>query len=242
MSLSSISIRRPILAIVFSLIIILFGVVSITFLEVREYPNVDPPVVTVTTTYPGANSDIIESQITEPLEQNINGIDGIRVLSSVSREQASVITIEFNLDRDLEGAANDVRDRVSRSMRLLPRDVDNPVVEKADADNTPIISMFISSDTKNILEINDFATNVIKERIQTIPGVSTVRIMGERRYAMRMWLDPSKLAAYKLTPLDIQQALDKENVELPSGRIEGNTTELTVRTSTTSLSNRIRIT
>jgi multidrug efflux pump len=230
MSLSSISIRRPILAIVFSLIIILFGVVSITFLEVREYPNVDPPVVTVTTTYPGANSDIIESQITEPLEQNINGIDGIRVLSSVSREQASVITIEFNLDRDLEGAANDVRDRVSRSMRLLPRDVDNPVVEKADADNTPIISMFISSDTKNILEINDFATNVIKERIQTIPGVSTVRIMGERRYAMRMWLDPSKLAAYKLTPLDIQQALDKENVELPSGRIEGNTTELTVRT------------
>ena len=152
------------------------------------------------------------------------------MLSSVSREQASIITVEFNLDRDLEGAANDVRDRVSRAMRLLPRDVDNPVVEKADADNTPIITLFISSDTKNILEINDFATNVIKERIQTIPVVSSVRIMGERRYAMRMWLDPARLAAHKLTPLDIQNALERENVELPSGRIEGNTTELTVRT------------
>jgi multidrug efflux pump len=230
MSLSAVSIRRPVLAIVLSLVLIIFGIVSFTFLEVREYPNVDSPVVTVTTNYPGANSDVIESQITEPLEQSLNGIEGISSLTSTSREQSSQIRVEFTLDRKLEEAANDVRDRVSRSQRFLPKDADPPIVEKSDADNTPIIFMFVQSDSKSILEVNDFATNVIKERIQTIDGVSSVRIFGEKKYAMRMWLDPSKLAAYKMTPLDVQTALEKENIELPSGRIEGDNTELTVRT------------
>lgn len=230
MSLSATSIKRPVLSIVFSLVIIIFGVVAFTFLEVREYPSVDPPIVTVSTNYPGANSDVIETQITEPLEQSLNGIDGIRTLTSQSREGQSQITIEFDISRDLEQATNDVRDRVSSAQRNLPRDVDNPVIQKSDADDSPIIFMYVQSDSRNILEVNDFATNVIAERIQTIPGVSTVRIFGERKYAMRMWLDPEKLAAYKITPLDVQTALSKENVELPSGRIEGNNTELTIRT------------
>lgn len=230
MSLSATSIRRPVLSIVLSLIIIILGVVAFTFLEVREYPSVDPPIVTVTTNYPGANSDVIETQITEPLEQSLNGIEGIRTLTSQSREGSSQITIEFDLSRDLEEATNDVRDRVSSAQRNLPRDVDAPTIQKSDADDTPIIFMYVQSDTRNILEVNEFATNVIKERIQTIPGVSTVRIFGERKYAMRMWLNPEKLAAYKLTPLDVQTALEKENVELPSGRIEGDNTELTIRT------------
>lgn len=230
MSLSATSIRRPVLSIVYSLVLIIFGIVAFTFLEVREYPSVDPPIVTVSTNYPGANSDVIETQITEPLEQSLNGIDGIKTLSSQSREGSSQITIEFDISRDLEQATNDVRDRVSSAQRNLPRDVENPVIQKSDADDSPIIFMYVQSDSKNILEVNDFATNVIKERIQTIPGVSTVRIFGERKYAMRMWLDPDKLAAYKLSPLDVQTALTKENVELPSGRIEGNNTELTIRT------------
>lgn len=230
MSLSATSIRRPVLSIVYSLILIIFGIVAFTFLEVREYPSVDPPIVTVTTNYPGANSDVIETQITEPLEQALNGIDGIKTLSSQSREGSSQITIEFDIARDLEQATNDVRDRVSGAQRNLPRDVDNPVIQKSDADDSPIIFMYVQSDSRNILEVNDVATNIVKERIQTIPGVSTVRIFGERKYAMRMWLDPDKLAAYKLSPLDVETALSKENVELPSGRIEGNNTELTIRT------------
>ena len=230
MSISSTSIRRPVLSIVCSLIIIIFGVVAFTFLEVREYPSVDPPIVTVTTNYPGANSDVIENQITEPLEQSLNGIDGIKTLTSESREGSSRIRVEFSLDRNLEEATNDVRDRVSNAQRNLPRDADNPSIQKSDADDSPIIFMYVQSNSKNILEVNDFATNVIKERIQTIPGVSTVRIFGERKYAMRMWLDPSKLAAYRLTPIDIQNALERENVELPSGRIEGDKTELSIRT------------
>ncbi|MFI5212179.1 MAG: efflux RND transporter permease subunit, partial [Ignavibacteria bacterium] len=230
MSLSATSIRRPVLSIVYSLILIIFGIVAFTFLEVREYPSVDPPIVTVSTNYPGANSDVIETQITEPLEQALNGIDGIKTLSSQSREGSSQITIEFDISRELEEATNDVRDRVSGAQRNLPKDVDNPVIQKSDADDSPIIFMYVQSDSKSILEVNDFATNVVKERIQTIPGVSTVRIFGERKYAMRMWLDPDKLAAYKLSPLDVETALSKENVELPSGRIEGNNTELTIRT------------
>lgn len=230
MSLSATSIKRPVLSIVMSLIIIIFGIVAFTFLEVREYPSVDPPIVTVNTSYPGANSDVIETQITEPLEQALNGIEGIKTITSQSREGSSQIRIEFSLERDLEEAANDVRDRVSGALRNLPRDIDNPVIQKSDADDTPIIFMYVQSDVKNILEVNDFATNVIKERVQTIPGVSTVRIFGERKYAMRMWLDPVKLAAYKLTPLDVQNALENENVELPSGRIEGDKSELSIRT------------
>ena len=230
MSLSATSIRRPVLSIVFSLIIIIFGIVAFTFLEVREYPSVDPPIVTVTTGYPGANSEVIETQITEPLEESLNGIDGIKSITSQSREGQSQITIEFSLERNLEDASNDVRDRVSRALRNLPTDVDPPVVQKSDADDSPIIFMYVQSNTRDILDVNAFATNVIKERIQTIPGVSTVRIFGERRYAMRMWLDPEKLAAYQLTPLDVRTALERENVELPSGRIEGDNTELTIRT------------
>lgn len=230
MSLASISIRRPVLAIVMSIVIILFGVIGFLYLGVREYPAVDPPIITVATSYTGANADIVESQITEPLEESINGIAGIKSITSVSREGASSITVEFNLEIPLEDAANDVRDRVSRARRSLPPEVDSPVVSKADANSSPIVFLSIRSDTRNPLELTEIANNVFKERLQTIPGVSDVQIWGSKRYSMRLWMDPAKLSAYQLTPGDIRQALERENVELPSGRIEGNTTELTVRT------------
>lgn len=230
MGLWSLSIRRPILSIVMSLVILIFGIISYFYLGVREYPAVDPPVVTVTTTYPGANPDIIESQITEPLEESISGIAGIRTITSVSSYGRSTIRVEFTVDQDLEAAANDVRDRVSRAIRLLPPDVDPPVVQKVDADAFPIIVLTVQSDKRSLLELTDIAINVFKERLQTIPGVSEVRIWGEKKYSMRIWMDPVKLAAYHLTPLDIRNALARENIELPSGRIEGRTTELTIRT------------
>ncbi|HCA42688.1 MAG TPA: acriflavin resistance protein [Bacteroidetes bacterium] len=230
MRLSEVCIKRPVLSIVISIVLVLFGIVGFLQLEVREYPNVDPPIITVNTNYPGANSDVIEAQITEPLEQSINGIDGIRIMSSTSREQQSTIRIEFDLSKDIDAAANDVRDRVSRVLRQLPPDVDNPSVEKADADAVPIIIVFVSSESKNILDVNEFAQNVIVERIQTIPGVSSVRIFGQRKYAMRLRLNPDKLASYKITPLEVQNSLQSENIELPSGRIEGDNTELTIKT------------
>lgn len=230
MSLSSLSVRRPVLASVMSIIIVLFGVIGYNYLGVREYPSVDPPIITVSTNYTGANADVIESQITEPLEEQINGIAGIRTMTSVSREGRSTITVEFGLDVDLEAAANDVRDRVSRAVRSLPPDVDNPVISKADADSSPIVFMNVQSDTRDILEVSDIANTIFKERLQTIPGVSQVRIWGEKRYSMRLWLDPNRMASYNVTPIDVQQALDRENIELPSGRIEGLNTELTVRT------------
>lgn len=229
MSLSSISIRRPVLATVMSIVIVLFGIIGYTYLGVREYPAVDPPIVTVTTNYVGANADVIESQITEPLEESINGIAGIRTLTSVSREGRSTITVEFDLETDMEAAANDVRERVSRAQRGLPADVDPPIVTKADADSQPIVFLNVSSDTRPILEVSDIANTRIKERMQTIPGVSAVNIWGEKRYSMRLWMDPAKLAAYNLTPLDVRRALDRENIELPGGRIEGQTVELAVR-------------
>ncbi len=231
MSLSSISIRRPVLAVVFSLLIVVFGVVGFLYLGVREYPAVDPPVITVTTNYPGANADVIESQITEPLEQSLNGIDGINQITSTSKEQSSVIRVEFDLEMDLEAAANDVRDRVSRALRQLPKDIDNPIVEKSDANGEALVFMTVSSNSRNVLEVSDIASNIIKEKVQTIPGVSNVRIFGEKKYAMRLWLDPLKMAAANVTPQDVQSALARENVELPSGRIEGDNTELSVRTS-----------
>lgn len=231
MSLSSISINRPVLAVVFSLLIVVFGIVGFLYLGVREYPAVDPPVITVTTNYAGANADVIESQITEPLEQSLNGIDGINQITSTSKEQSSVIRVEFDLEMDLEAAANDVRDRVSRALRQLPKDIDNPIVEKSDANGESLVFMTVSSDSRNVLEVSDIASNVIKEKIQTIPGVSNVRIFGEKKYAMRIWLDPQKMAAANVTPQDVQSALTRENVELPSGRIEGENTELSVRTS-----------
>ncbi len=230
MSLSSLSIRRPVLATVMSMLIVLFGVIGYSYLGVREYPAVDPPIVTVTTNYVGANADVIESQITEPLEESINGIAGIRSITSVSREGRSTITVEFLLEVDMEAAANDVRDRVSRALRLLPQDVDPPIVNKADADSSPIVFLNVSSDIRSALEVSDIANTLIRERMQTISGVSEVRIWGEKRYSMRLWMDPGKLAAYGLTPLDVRQAIDRENIELPSGRIEGFSTELSVRT------------
>jgi len=231
MSISTTSIKRPVLAIVMNLMILLFGVIGYNFLGVREFPNIDPTVVSVRTSYPGANSDIIESQITEPLEKSINGIDGIRNMSSSSNQGSSTITIEFNLGKNIEEAANDVRDKVSQAARNLPKDIDgNPVVSKADANSDAIITMTIQSDKRNQLELSDYAENVIAERIQTIPGVSSVQIQGQKKYAMRLRIDPNKLAALGLTSQDIVTALDNENVELPSGKITGASTELTVKT------------
>src|ERR1035437_5945887 len=231
MSLSSISIKRPVLAIVMSIVIVLFGIIGYTYLGVREYPSIDPPIITVRTSYSGANADVIESQITEPLEKSINGISGIRSISSSSNLGSSIITVEFNLDADREAAANDVRDKVAQAVRQLPLDIDAiPTVTKSDANSDAIVTLTIQSDTKNILQVSDYGENVIAERLQTIPGVSSIQIWGQKKYAMRLWLDPTKLASYKLTPLVIRDALDRENVQLSSGKIEGNTTELTVNT------------
>jgi multidrug efflux pump len=213
-----------------SLVIILLGVIGFMFLGVREFPSVDPPVVTVSTTYVGANSSVIESQITEPLEEAVNGVQGVRTITSVSREGRSNITVEFELGVDLEAAANDVRDKVSGALNRLPPDVDPPRVEKADADSSPIIFLTVVSSKRNLLELSRIAELYFKERIQTIPGVSSVQVWGERRYSMRLWMDPIKLASLKLAPSDVLQAVNRENVELPSGRVEGSNTELTVRT------------
>jgi multidrug efflux pump len=230
MSLYSLSIRRPVLATVFALLIMIFGAVGFYFLGVREYPAVDPPVISVTTQYRGANADVIDSQITEPLEEQINGIDGIRTIESVSRQGRSTVTVEFDLGSDLERAANDVRDRVSRAQQQLPPDAEPPSVSKSDASAPPIVFLNIKSDTRSLMELTEIADKRFKERLQTIEGVSRVDIWGEKTYSMRLRLDPQQLAAYNLTPLDVRRALDRSNVELPSGRIEGETIELTVRT------------
>jgi len=230
MSLSSVSINRPVLATVFAILILLFGVVGVTYLGIREFPSVDPPIISVNTSYPGANSDVIETQITEPLEQSINGIPGIRSLTSISHQGGSHITVEFELSVDMETAANDVRDKVSQAMRMLPRDCDPPTVAKADADANPIMFLTVESKKRSLLEISEIAELTIKEQLQTISGVSAVMIWGQKRYAMRLWLDPVKLAGYKLTPMDVRNAISRENVELPSGSIEGDNTELTIRT------------
>ena len=230
MNISELSIRRPVLATVLTIIILLFGLIGYTTLGVREYPSVDNPIISVTCSYSGANADIIESQITEPLEQNINGIPGIRSLSSVSQQGQCRITVEFELSVDLETAANDVRDKVSRAQRYLPRDCDPPTVSKADADASPILMVAIQSNTRSLLELSEIADLTVKEQLQTISDVSSVSIWGEKRYSMRLWLDPTKMAGYGITPVDIKNAIDNENVELPSGSIEGNTMELTLRT------------
>ena len=229
MSLSSTSIERPVLATVFSLVILLFGAIGMTYLGVREFPSVDPPLISVSTSYPGANSDVIETQITEPLEQSINGIPGIRTLSSRSSQGRSEISVEFELTVDLETAANDVRDKVSQAQRFLPRDCDPPTVSKADADASPIMFIAVKSPKRSLLELSEIADLTFKEQLQTVSGVSSIMIWGEKRYAMRIWLDPAKLAGYQMTPLDVRNAISRENVELPAGSIEGNTTELTIR-------------
>ena len=231
MNISEISLRRPVLATVLNIVIVLFGIIGFTFLGVRDYPAIDPPMVSVRTNYPGANADIIESQITEPLEKAINGIAGIKNITSSSSQGTSSINVEFDLSIDMETAANDVRDKVSQAVRSLPQDLDAPpVVSKADASADNIIAMTVQSNTRNQLEITEYANNVLVDRLQTIPGVSGINIWGEKRYAMRVWFDPSKLSAYNLTPGDVEAALARENVELPSGKISGNSTELSVRT------------
>ncbi len=229
-SLANISIDRPVLAIVMSIVILLFGFIGFNYLGVREYPSVDPPVITVSTSYVGASADVIETQITEPLEESINGIDGIKSLTSVSRDGRSTITVEFGLDQDLESAANDVRDRVSRAIGRIPPDADPPRVSKADADSQPIIALRIYSPKRNLLELTEIGENLFKETFQTIKGVSEVRVWGAKKYSIRLWMDPDRLAAYQITPLEVFNAVNTQNVELPSGRIEGSQMELTVRT------------
>jgi multidrug efflux pump len=230
MSLSSVSIKRPVLATVMSIVIVVFGVIGYNFLGIRDFPSIDPPIISVSTSYSGANADVIESQITEPLEKAINGVPGIRNISSSSSVGSSNITVEFDLDADLETAANDVRDKVSQAQRQLPQDITAPpVVTKADANADNIISVSVTSDKRNIMQVNDYAENVLQEGLQTIPGVSAINIQGQRQYAMRLWIDPAKLSALGLAATEITDALNRENVELPAGKIEGNNTELIIR-------------
>ena len=230
MNISELSIRRPVLATVMTVIILLFGMIGYFYIGVREYPSVDNPIISVSCSYAGANADVIENQITEPLEQNINGIPGIRSLTSVSQQGQSRITVEFELSVDLETAANDVRDKVSRAQRYLPRDCDPPTVSKADADASPILMVALQSEKRSLLELSEIADLTVKEQLQTISDVSSVSIWGEKKYSMRLWLDPIKMAGYGITPMDVKNAVDNENVELPSGSIEGNTIELNIRT------------
>jgi HAE1 family hydrophobic/amphiphilic exporter-1/multidrug efflux pump len=230
MNISELSIKRPILATVMNLFIILFGVIGYTYLGVRDYPAIDPPMITVNTSYTGANSDIIESQITEPLEKSINGIPGIRTISSTSSVGRSSISVEFNISADLEAAANDVRDKVSQAVRNLPQDIDAPpVVTKSDANSDFIILLAVQSPSKGLLELSDYAENVLLNKFQTIPEVSAVNIVGQKRPSMRLWVDPDKLNSYNVTFNDISAVLNKENVDIPSGKIYGNKTELTIR-------------
>ncbi|MBK6701668.1 MAG: efflux RND transporter permease subunit [Saprospiraceae bacterium] len=231
MNISHFSLRRPVFAVVMNIVIVLFGIIGFRFLGVRDFPAIDPPTVSIKTNYPGANADIIESQISEPLEKAINGIAGIKNITSLSSQGSSSINVEFELNEDMESAANDVRDKVAQAIRNLPSDLDAPpVVSKADASSESILSMTVKSDTKNQLELTEFANNNLLEKLQTIPGVSSIMIWGEKKYAMRIWMDPVKLNAFGLTVQDIQEALIKENIEMPAGKISGNTSELSVRT------------
>jgi multidrug efflux pump len=230
MNLSELSLKRPVLAIVCSILIIIFGAIGYSFLGVREYPAIDPAVISVRTSYVGASADIIEQQITEPLEKAVNGVQGVKNITSNSAQGSSSITVEFELGVDLEKAANDIRDKVGQAIGNLPRDIDGPpTVSKSDADSDPIMFIIIQSQKKTLLELSDFAENVVQERLQTISGVSSAGSFG-KQYAMRLWIDPSKLAAYKLTIQDIRAALDRENIELPGGKIRGDATQLIVKT------------
>lgn len=230
MRLPQISIQRPVLATMMSLALCLFGAISLTQLPIRELPDIDPPIINVTTVYPGANAAVVESEITERLEEAINNVTGIKTLSSESREQVSNITIEFNLSRDIDIAAQDVRDRVSRVRGRLPENIDEPVISKQDSDARPIIWVGMSSDRFTPLEMTDLAEKQIKNRLQTVEGVSSIYIGGEQRFAIRLWLDSEKMAAHQVTVLDVQQALREQNVELPSGRIENWDREMTIQT------------
>ncbi len=232
MSIADFSLRRPVFATVMSILIVFFGIIGYRYLGVREYPAIDPPVITVRTAYTGANADVVESQITEPLEKIINGIAGIRTISSQSALGSSTITVEFELGADLERAANDVRDKVSQAQRNLPQDIDAPpVVSKSDANSDPVMFLPLQSSTRSVMELSEYAENNLLEKIQTIPGVSQVQVFGDKRPAMRLWIDPARLTAHQLTVQDVQAALNRQNVELPGGKIRGNATELTVKTA-----------
>jgi len=232
MGITELCVRRPVFATVLSLIVFLLGLVAYERLNVREYPNIDPPVVNVNTTYPGASAAIIESQVTQILEESLAGIEGVDFVSSISREEESQITVNFRLTRDPDSAAADVRDRVSRVRGRLPEEIEEPVIEKVEADAQPIIYLAFSSDQHSSLEITDYADRYVKDQLQTLPGVSQVRIFGEREYSMRIWLDPLRMAAYDLTPPDVENALRRQNVEVPAGRIESTMRELTVLSET----------
>lgn len=230
MNISELSLKRPVLATVMNLAIILFGVVGLTFLAVRDYPAIDPPIINVSTSYTGANADIIESQITEPLEKQVNGIPGIRTITSSSSQGNSNITVEFNLGVDLEAAASDVRDKVSQAARSLPQDIDAaPVIRKSDANSDFILILAVQSQTKSLLELSDYAENVLQQQLQTINQVSAINIFGQKRYSMRIWLNPDKMNAYGVTFSDIRTALNSENIEIPPGKISGDNTDLTIR-------------
>ena len=228
MVVSDICIKRPVFATVLSLLVVLIGLVSYTKLTVREYPNIDEPVVTVDTTYRGASADIVESRVTKPLEDSLAGIEGVDVISSISRSERSQISVRFRLERDADNAAADVRDRVSRVRRALPDDIDEPVIAKVEADANPIIWLAFSSDRHSPLEVTDVANRIVKPRLQTLPGAADARVFGERRYSMRIWLDRDRLAAYGLTAQDVEDALRRQNVELPAGRIESQKREFSV--------------
>jgi len=230
MNISELSLRRPVLATVMNLGIILFGVVGLTFLAVRDYPAIDPPIISVSTSYTGANADIIESEITEPLEKQLNGIPGIRTITSSSSQGSSNISLEFNLGVDLEDAASDVRDKVGQAARSLPDDIDAlPVVSKSDANSDFILILAVQSQTKSLSELSDYAENVLQQQLQTINQVSAVNIFGQKRYSMRIWLNPDRMSAYNVAFSDIRNALNSENIELPPGRISGSNTDLTIR-------------
>jgi multidrug efflux pump len=228
MVISDICIRRPVFATVLSLLVLLIGLMSYSRLTVREYPNIDEPVVTVDTRYRGASAEIVESQVTKPLEDSLAGIEGVDVLSSISRQERSQITVRFRVERDADSAAADVRDRVSRVRQRLPDDIDEPVIAKVEADASPIIWVAFSSDRHSPMEISDFANRIIKPRMQTLPGAADARLYGERRASMRIWLDRDRLAAFGLTVQDVEDAIRRQNVELPAGRIESREREFAV--------------
>jgi len=232
MKISEICIRRPVFATVLSLVVILLGLVSYTRLSVREYPKIDEPVVTVNTTYRGASAEIIESQVTKPLEDSLAGIEGVEVITSISRQEDSQISVRFKLERAPDSAAADVRDRVSRVRNKLPDAVDEPVIAKVEADANPVIWIAFSSDRHSAMEVTDVASRIVKPRLQTLPGAADVRVFGERKFAMRIWLDKQRLAAYQLTPADVEDALRKQNIEVPAGRIESREREFSVVAST----------
>ena len=223
MTLSELSIRRPVFATVLSLVLVLVGLMAYTRLSVREYPNIDEPTVSVTTTYSGASPEIIESQVTQPLEEQLSGIEGIDLITSTSRTETSRITIRFRLDRDPEDAAADVRDRVSRARGILPDDVDEPIIRKVEADAQPIIYLALASDRHDPVQLTEIADGFVKDRLQNLAGVAEVSIIGERKPSMRIWLDRLRLAGYGLTPQDVESALRRQNIEVPGGRIESST-------------------